>query len=182
MLLGPPLLLVVHLFNDGPIIVHIHEQVLAPFGARLCIVAKHYTFELNAQRRLRSQQRHSCLRRRAITLAIITRHASRNYVHRGVITATRTRQDVIKRQLSYALLFTAVLATELVAHVNPQAPHARLLAAAANVDVSASANYRRHWPLSVSRTQHAIAVELFDEDRVLESHDDCARDTDGAKP
>src|SRR5260370_30142740 len=31
------------------------------------------------------------------------------------------------------------------------------------------------------RTQHAIAVELFDEDRVLESHDDCARDTDGAE-
>src|SRR6266446_5226575 len=39
---GPPLLLVVHLFNDGTIIVHIHEQVLAPFSARLGVVAKRY--------------------------------------------------------------------------------------------------------------------------------------------
>ena len=31
------------------------------------------------------------------------------------------------------------------------------------------------------RTQHAIAVEFFDGDGVLESHDDRSRDTDGAE-
>jgi hypothetical protein len=30
-------------------------------------------------------------------------------------------------------------------------------------------------------TKHAIAVPLFDEDRVLEGHDDGPRDTDGAE-
>src|SRR5947207_11028396 len=52
----PPLLLVVHLVHHGTIVVHVHEQVLGPFGSRLCIVTKHDAFELDAQRRLRSQQ------------------------------------------------------------------------------------------------------------------------------
>src|SRR6266571_9212862 len=29
----PPLLLVVHLFNDGTVIVHVHEEVLTPLGS-----------------------------------------------------------------------------------------------------------------------------------------------------
>src|SRR6266851_3853174 len=37
---GPPLLLVVRPFNDGTVIVHIHEQVLAPLRSCLRIVAK----------------------------------------------------------------------------------------------------------------------------------------------
>ncbi len=31
------------------------------------------------------------------------------------------------------------------------------------------------------RTKHAISIEFLDEDGVLERHDDCARDTDGAE-
>ena len=80
-----------------------------------------------------------------------------------------------------ALLFTAVLATELVAHVNSQALHARLLAATTNVDVSATPNHRRHWEFMMRRTQHAIAVEFLDEDGVLEGHDDCSGHADGAE-
>src|SRR5438067_13898434 len=37
------------------VLVHVHEQVLAPFGSRLCIVTKHDAFKLHTQRRLRSQ-------------------------------------------------------------------------------------------------------------------------------
>ena len=44
----PPLLLVVHLLHDFAIIVHVHEQVLTPFGSRLCVVAEHDAFELHA--------------------------------------------------------------------------------------------------------------------------------------
>jgi len=40
--LGPPFLLGMHLFHDVTIIVYIHEEVLAPFSARLGVVAKHY--------------------------------------------------------------------------------------------------------------------------------------------
>src|SRR2546425_163161 len=86
-----------------------------------------------------------------------------------------------KTVFRYALFLTAVLATKLVTHVNTKALHARLFAAAANVDVSAPADYRRHWKFIVSRTQHAIAVEFLDEDGVLKRHDDCTRDTDGAE-
>src|SRR5438445_3121 len=50
----PPPLLVVHLFNDGTVIVHIHEQVLAPLRSCFCIVAKHNAFEFHAQCCLRS--------------------------------------------------------------------------------------------------------------------------------
>jgi hypothetical protein len=88
---------------------------------------------------------------------------------------------VIERQLSHALLHTAILAAELVTHVNPQTFHARTLAALADIDVSAPANYRRHRKLIMRRAQHAIAVEFLNEDRVLEGHDDRARDTDGAE-
>jgi len=38
--------------HDITIVVHVHEQVLAPLGSRLCIVTKHYAFELHAQCRL----------------------------------------------------------------------------------------------------------------------------------
>jgi len=93
----PPLLLVVHLFNDSTIIVHVHEQVLAPFGSRLCVVTKHYAFELHAQRRLGSQQRHSCLFRCAVALPVVALDTSRDNVYGRVISTTRTRQDVIER-------------------------------------------------------------------------------------
>src|SRR5215831_10211830 len=63
-ILEAPLPFVMHLLHDFTIIVHVHEQVLAPFGSRLCIVTKHYAFELHAQCRLRSQQWHSCFFRR----------------------------------------------------------------------------------------------------------------------
>src|SRR5438132_10814853 len=170
-----------HSIHDFTIIVHIHEQVLAPLGSRFCIVAKHHAFEPHAQCCLRSQQRHSCFFRRAVAFPVVALDASRHYVHRRVLSTTRTRQDVIERQLSHTLLLAAILATELVTHVNTQALHVRLLATAANVYVSAPTDYRRHWEFIMRRTQHAIAVEIFDEDRVLERHDDCAGDTDGAE-
>src|SRR5574341_131126 len=93
----PPPLLVVHLFNNGTIVMHIHEQVLAPLGSRFCIVAKHDAFELHTQRRLRSQQRHSCFFRVAVALAVVALDASRDDVHGRVITTARTRQNVIER-------------------------------------------------------------------------------------
>jgi hypothetical protein len=36
------LLLIAHLFHDATIIVHVHEEVLAPLSARFGVVAKHY--------------------------------------------------------------------------------------------------------------------------------------------
>ena len=47
--LEAPLSFAMHLVHDFTIIVHVHEQVLAPFGSRLGIVTKHDAFELNAQ-------------------------------------------------------------------------------------------------------------------------------------
>src|SRR5207237_7159619 len=86
--------------------------------------------------RLPSSHTQTCFFRCAIVLPVVALDASRHYVHRRVITTTRTRQDVIECQLSHTLLLSAVLAAELVAHVNSQALHARLLATAANVDVN----------------------------------------------
>ena len=40
--LGPPFLLGMHLLHDVTIIVYIHEEVLAPLGARLGVMAKHH--------------------------------------------------------------------------------------------------------------------------------------------
>ena len=37
----------------SPVIVHVHEEVLAPLGARLGVVAKNNAFEFHTQRRLR---------------------------------------------------------------------------------------------------------------------------------
>src|SRR5919108_44482 len=104
-----------HLLDDLTIIVHVHEEVLPPFGPRLCIMAKHHAFELYSQRRLRSKQRHSCFFRSAIALPVVALQASRDDVHRRIISATRTWQDVIERKLSHTLLLAAVLAAELVA-------------------------------------------------------------------
>src|SRR5262245_45668240 len=44
----PSCLLVVHLFPDVTIVVHVHEKVLAPFGSRVRVVAKHDALELHA--------------------------------------------------------------------------------------------------------------------------------------
>jgi len=52
--LGSLLLLVMHLLHDVTIIMHIHEEVLAPLGTRLRVVAEHHAFEFHTQRRLRS--------------------------------------------------------------------------------------------------------------------------------
>src|ERR1043166_489345 len=41
-----------HLLSQVTIIVHVHEQVLAPLSSRLCVVTKHDAFEFHAQRRL----------------------------------------------------------------------------------------------------------------------------------
>jgi hypothetical protein len=65
---------------------------------------------------------------------------------------------VVEREITNNLLFTAVLAAKLVAHVDAQALHARLLAAATHIDVGAPANHRRHREFIMRRTQHAIAV------------------------
>src|SRR5207237_8783254 len=43
-----PLLLVVHILHSGTIIVHVHEEVLAPLGARLAVATKHYALQLHA--------------------------------------------------------------------------------------------------------------------------------------
>ena len=94
---SPPSLLVVNLVHDFTIIVHVHEQVLAPLGSCFGIVTKHHAFELHSQRCLRSQQRHACFRRCAIALPVVALDASRNNVHRRVISTTRPWQDVIER-------------------------------------------------------------------------------------
>src|SRR6266516_2689441 len=83
--------------STGTIIVHVHEEVLAPLGSCFGIVTKHDPFELHAQRRLRSQQWHSCFFRRAVALPVVALDTSRHDVYGRVITTTRTRQDMIER-------------------------------------------------------------------------------------
>src|SRR5258706_14107464 len=104
-----------HLFQYATIIVHVHEEVLAPLGFTFGIMTKHDAFELHAQRRLRSQEWHAGFCRRAIALAVVAGDTCGDNIHRRIIATTRTRHDVIKRELSHTLLFTAVLAAELVA-------------------------------------------------------------------
>src|SRR6185436_382826 len=137
--------------------------------------------ELHAQCSLRSKQRHTRLGRSAIALAVVAGNTRRNGVHWRVISTTRTRQDVVQSQFTGRLLLAAVLTTELVAHVDPQPLHSRSLAATADVDVSAPANYRRHWKRFTRRVQHSIAVKLLNVNRVLEGHDHSPRDTDSAE-
>ena len=45
-----PFPLAMYLFHNVTIVVHVHEEVLAPLGARLSVVAKHNAFEFHAQR------------------------------------------------------------------------------------------------------------------------------------
>ena len=93
---SPPSLLVVYPLHDVTIVVHIHEQVFAPFGSVLCIMTKRNALELHAQRRLRSKQWHACFFRGAIALPVVALDASRDDVQGRVITTTRTRQNVIE--------------------------------------------------------------------------------------
>src|SRR5262245_46288356 len=111
-------------FTYVTIIVDVHEEILAPFSTRLCVVAKHHALELHTQRRLRSQQRHACFRGRAIALPLVAGDTRRHDVHGRVISTTRTRQNVIECQVARHLLQTAVLTTKLVAHVNTRSLHA----------------------------------------------------------
>src|ERR1044072_9986608 len=92
---GPlKLALAPHTVHHVAIVVHVHEQVLAPFSSRFCIVAKHNAFELHAQCRLRSKQRHSCFRRRAIALSAVALKTNRDEIQRRGISTTPTRQHV----------------------------------------------------------------------------------------
>src|SRR5512134_1560254 len=123
---------------------NVHEEILAPFSACFRVVAKHHPLQLHSQCPLRSKQRHTRLIWSAVALAVVTRHACGNDVYRRIITSTRTRQDVIERQLARTLLLATVLAAKLVAHVDPQTLRTRRLSATTHVDVSAPANHRRN--------------------------------------
>src|ERR1044072_569582 len=163
------------------IVVDVHEEILAPLRASFSVVTKHHPLELHAQGSLRSEQRHTRLRRSPIALAVVAGNTRSNDVHGRVISATRTREDGVQGQLNDGLLLAAVLTTVLVAYVDPQPLHPRSFAATADVDVSATPNHRRHWKRFTRRMQHSIAVEFLNVNRVLEGHDHSARDTDGAE-
>ena len=105
------------------VVVDVHEEILAPFGTCFGVVTKHYALEFHAQRALRGEQRHTRFGRSAIALAVVARNTRGGDIHRRIISTTRTWQNVIQRQLTNGFLLTAVLAPELVAHVNPQALH-----------------------------------------------------------
>src|SRR6185295_7007648 len=150
------------LITHVTIIVDVHEEILAPLSTCFGIVTKHDALEFHAQRALRSQQRHARFGRCAAALAVVARNTRSDDVDRRIISATRAWQDVIERQLTCGFLLAAVLATKLVAHVNPHALHSRCLLPATNVDVSATSNHRRHPELSSRRTQHALTIEFLD--------------------
>src|SRR6185436_6646722 len=110
---------------DVSVIVNIHEEILAPLRTSFSVVTEHHAFELHAQRRLRSKQRHARFSRSAIALSVVAGNTRRNDVPLRVICTTRTRKDVVQSQFTNRLLLAAVLTTVLVAHVNPQPLHSR---------------------------------------------------------
>src|SRR5437588_7506364 len=138
------------------------EQVLAPFGSRLGVVAEQHVFEPDAQRLLRSEKRHARLFGRAAALARVARDAGRREVFGRRAPRLRARRDVVERQLVRRTPLPAVLAAELVAHEDAQSPHASGLSVAADVDVSAQADDARHAELRARRAQDAPRVELLD--------------------
>src|ERR1044072_8441933 len=86
------------------IVVDVHEEILAPLRASFGVVTKHHPLELHAQGSLRSEQRHTRLRRSASALAVVAGNTRSNDVHGRVISATRTREVVIQSHITNRLL------------------------------------------------------------------------------
>src|SRR5436190_15541998 len=108
------------------------EQVLAPFGARLGVVAEEHALQADAQRLLSREQGHARLFGRAVALARVAGDAGRGEVFRRGVAAARARRDVVERQLVRGLPRAAVLAAESVAHEDAEAAHACALASASD--------------------------------------------------
>src|SRR5205085_3641529 len=135
------------------------EQVLAPFGSRLGVVAEQHVFESDAQRLLRGEERHARLFGRAAALARVARDAGRREVFGRRAARPRARRDVVERQFVRRPLLPAVLASEPVAHEDSEASHACGLPSASDVYVSAKAYDARHAEHSARRAQNAPRVQ-----------------------
>src|SRR2546421_5237139 len=91
------------------------EQILAPFGPRLGVVAEKHALQADAQSLLRSEQRHARLFGRAAALARVAVYAGRHEVFGRRATTLRTRRDVVERQLARKQFRSAILTAKLVA-------------------------------------------------------------------
>jgi len=144
-------------------------------------MAEKYVVKAEAKELLRSEQRHTCLLRRAVPLSLVTFYTGCNQVVRSAFSALSTREDMIQRQLFCVFCFAAILAAIAVADVDPGTLHCRFPIIAADVDVVAKANNGRHWKRCRWRMQHVIAIIFLNKDRTAKPKTNGTSNTHGAE-
>src|SRR5262245_20008445 len=100
------------------------------------------------------QQRHPRFFRRPVAFSLIACETGRYQVLRRSISSTRSRQDVIDRQIKRIPFDSAVLATISIAGKNTSALARRAALPAANVDVVRQTNYAWSRKLEVLRSKN----------------------------
>lgn len=130
---------------------------------------------------LRSEQRHTGLLGRAVAFALIAFDAGRHEILRGVFAALSPRQNMIQCEIFCVTVFAAVLASITVTDVDACALHRILIVLAAQMDIVAQANDRRHGKGRRRRMQNIVAVILLNKHSSAEPQADGSRNADRSK-
>lgn len=141
----------------------VHKQILLPLRTRFCVMAKQNMIKAEPKQLLRCQQGHSRLFGRAVTLSLITFNASRDQIRRRAFSALCTRQNMIERQVLRVLVIAAILTAITVADINPGTLHRGFPSIPADVYIMPKTDHRRNFKCCRRRTEHIVAVVLFDE-------------------
>src|SRR6266850_7543291 len=99
--------------------VSFQKQILTPFPTRFGGVAHRSALDAVRQSSRVCQQRHPCFLRSAVALALVARKASGAQVVSHSLSAARTRQNVVNRQVERPTRHSTVLATVTIARENP---------------------------------------------------------------
>jgi len=154
------------------------EQILAPLRSRLGAVTHLGPLHSIGQRCRVCQQRHPCLLRRAVALALVARETSCTQVLRSGSPTSRTRDYMIDRQVKCSALPTAILAAVSVTRQNSRALGARSTLPSSHIDVLDQPNDARRGKRKVLRAKHTVAVELDNFSRALPDQANRARHVD----
>jgi hypothetical protein len=156
-------------------------QIFSPLRARRRRMVQSVEVQVVPQRGRIGQQRHARLIGRSVAFALVARMTARAQVFRHGLSAARTRQNVIQRQVLERPLDAAILTPVPVANKNLRAQTSRRAAPLADVYVFKQANHGWALKCKSHRPQHAIRIVFKRFGRSLPNHAKRTRQGHGAE-
>jgi hypothetical protein len=159
----------------------VHEQVLSPLGPIFCVVAEKYVIEAESEQFLRCEQRHACLLRRSIALALITFDARSYQILRRTLTSLSTRENMVECEVLGVPVLAAVLTPVAVPNVDPRPFHCCFTAISPNVYIVPQPNHRRDRKGGRGRVENLVSIVLLEKYRAAKPQTHGTTDADRAE-